>query len=201
MQKNQQPTYLIRFNNKNQIRTYATKILTCTFVHKYKTVETVSHFTIHILIYSITYDKCTYKTQYRHKAFEFAWGQIPFRSFMHWQIPSTVYVDGLVQDCSISSANALEILQSCTEPSVSHTICTWFCCAVFCFVYTVFIVLRGAFWFIYLNMFFRVVLLALGQSYHCPILPACTTEIAEEFAIAPVPVTSIDMCKLSKTTS
>ena len=27
-----------------------------------------------------------------------------------------VYVDGLVQDCSISTANALKILQSCTKP-------------------------------------------------------------------------------------
>ena len=27
--------------------------------------------------------------------------------------------DGLVQDCSISIANALEILQSCTKPSIS----------------------------------------------------------------------------------
>ena len=26
-------------------------------------------------------------------------------------------IDGLVQDCSISSANALEILQSCIKPS------------------------------------------------------------------------------------
>ena len=32
----------------------------------------------------------------------------------HW-----LSIDGLVQDCSISSANALEILQSCTEPSIS----------------------------------------------------------------------------------
>ena len=29
------------------------------------------------------------------------------------------YIDGLVQDYSISSANALEILQSCTKPSIS----------------------------------------------------------------------------------
>ena len=28
------------------------------------------------------------------------------------------YSDGLVQDCSISIANALEILQSCTKPSI-----------------------------------------------------------------------------------
>ena len=28
------------------------------------------------------------------------------------------HIDGLVQDCSISSANALEILQSCTKPSI-----------------------------------------------------------------------------------
>ena len=28
------------------------------------------------------------------------------------------YFDGLVQDCSISSALAMEILQSCTKPSI-----------------------------------------------------------------------------------
>ena len=28
------------------------------------------------------------------------------------------YIDGLVQDCSISIANALEILQSCPKPSI-----------------------------------------------------------------------------------
>ena len=28
------------------------------------------------------------------------------------------YIGGLVQDCSISIANALEILQSCTKPSI-----------------------------------------------------------------------------------
>ena len=33
------------------------------------------------------------------------------------------YIDGLVQDCSISSANALEILQSYTKPSICYVIC------------------------------------------------------------------------------
>ena len=28
------------------------------------------------------------------------------------------YIDGLVQDCSISSALAMDILQSCTKPSI-----------------------------------------------------------------------------------
>ena len=28
------------------------------------------------------------------------------------------YIDGLVQDCSNSIANALELLQSCTKPSI-----------------------------------------------------------------------------------
>ena len=31
---------------------------------------------------------------------------------------SIQYIDGLVQDCSISNANALEILQYCTKPSI-----------------------------------------------------------------------------------
>ena len=29
----------------------------------------------------------------------------------------SIYIDGLVQDCSSSIANALELLQSCTKPS------------------------------------------------------------------------------------
>ena len=29
------------------------------------------------------------------------------------------YFDGLVQDCKISSALAMELLQSCTKPSIS----------------------------------------------------------------------------------
>ena len=29
-----------------------------------------------------------------------------------------VYIDDLVQDCSNSIANALELLQSCTKPSI-----------------------------------------------------------------------------------
>ena len=33
-------------------------------------------------------------------------------------IQEMTYPDGLVQDCSISIANALEILQSCTKPSI-----------------------------------------------------------------------------------
>ena len=36
-----------------------------------------------------------------------------------WSVPScTESIDGLVQDCSIPIANALEILQSCTKPSI-----------------------------------------------------------------------------------
>ena len=34
-----------------------------------------------------------------------------------WSMESK-YIDGLVQDCSNSFANALELLQSCTKPSI-----------------------------------------------------------------------------------
>ena len=34
------------------------------------------------------------------------------------EIIENANIDGLVQDCSISSSNALEILQSCTKPSI-----------------------------------------------------------------------------------
>ena len=36
--------------------------------------------------------------------------------FLQWKL----YIDGLVQDCSNSSALAMELLQSCTKPSVSY---------------------------------------------------------------------------------
>ena len=39
----------------------------------------------------------------------------PTQAYLVW---NKEYIDGLVQDCSISSALALEILQSCTEPSI-----------------------------------------------------------------------------------
>ena len=49
------------------------------------------------------------------------WLQIPlFKSF----VTNYVYIhhiDGLVQDWSNSIANALELLQSCTKPSISIT--------------------------------------------------------------------------------
>ena len=35
------------------------------------------------------------------------------------------YFDGLVQDCSISIANARKILQSCTKPSIHITVLVW----------------------------------------------------------------------------
>ena len=35
------------------------------------------------------------------------------------------YIDGLVQDCSIFSALAMEILQSCTKPSIYSDYIKW----------------------------------------------------------------------------
>ena len=52
-------------------------------------------------------------------------------SFAH--LPALLYIDGLVQACSISIANALELLQSCTKSSIYHfnlhdTEVTYTCC-------------------------------------------------------------------------
>ena len=44
------------------------------------------------------------------------WVQLLFENFP--LSPEREYIDGLVQDCSISSALAMEILQSCTKPSI-----------------------------------------------------------------------------------
>ena len=41
-----------------------------------------------------------------------------YHSFLHCLAISNHDIDGLVQDCSISSALAMEILQSCTKPSI-----------------------------------------------------------------------------------
>ena len=35
-----------------------------------------------------------------------------------WWISDSLYIDALMQDCSNSTANALELLQSCTKPSI-----------------------------------------------------------------------------------
>ena len=41
-------------------------------------------------------------------------------AFLPWLL-TAFNIDGLVQDCSISSASAMEILQSCTKPSIYNT--------------------------------------------------------------------------------
>ena len=52
---------------------------------------------------------------------------LEFRGTESWNTaswkPGPVHtcIDGLAQDCSISSASAMEILQSCTKPSISQT--------------------------------------------------------------------------------
>ena len=38
--------------------------------------------------------------------------------YVHTLANIYAYIDGLVQDCSNSIANALELLQSCNEPSI-----------------------------------------------------------------------------------
>ena len=58
------------------------------------------------------------------------------------------HFDSLVQDCSISIANALEIRQSCNKPSI-------------CDFHTLFVV----WWSSVLLKPFRIMALALGQSY------------------------------------
>ena len=60
------------------------------------------------------------------KQFAMSWGQLePFkplffvvRQYVNMFIRRHIHVNGLVQDCSNSIANALELLQSCTKPSM-----------------------------------------------------------------------------------
>ena len=39
----------------------------------------------------------------------------------------SLHIDGLPQDCSNSSALAMELLQSCVKPSISACVITWLC--------------------------------------------------------------------------
>ena len=66
---------------------------------------------------------------------------------------SAVYINGFVQDCSISSALALEILQSCTKPSIYRW---YFVCLVMVWYCSV------------LSQTFTVTLLVLSVWYHGP---------------------------------
>ena len=43
---------------------------------------------------------------------------LPVGGLIVTKVASYQYIDGLAQDCSISIANTLEILQSCTKPSI-----------------------------------------------------------------------------------
>ena len=47
-------------------------------------------------------------------------GGILCEKTLHGHHKTYLYIDGLVQDCSNSIANALELLQSCTKPSIWH---------------------------------------------------------------------------------
>ena len=56
----------------------------------------------------------------------------------HWSLAMQIYIDklglldGLVQDCSNSSALAVELLQPCTEPLIFGTSNEWMYCHLFC---------------------------------------------------------------------
>ena len=45
----------------------------------------------------------------------------PYFLCMNISIPRRLYIDRLMQDCSISIANTLEIPQSCTKPSIWYS--------------------------------------------------------------------------------
>ena len=47
--------------------------------------------------------------------------RVELRHRHHFVVP---HIDGLVQDCSIAIANALEILQSCSKPSIYCSVCS-----------------------------------------------------------------------------
>ena len=61
----------------------------------------------------------TYEWSYCYNWHQFCFNEkLPYFSIMY-------YFEGLVQDCSNSIANELELLQSCTKPSISDEICYW----------------------------------------------------------------------------
>ena len=56
--------------------------------------------------------------------------------------PCPTYIDGLVQDCNNSIANALELLQSCTKPSICQ--CVLWCVRVYWLMLSVYYFLYAA---------------------------------------------------------
>ena len=67
---------------------------------------------------------CKEFNRYFDRIENFAYGEINERNFSnlhprYWVRVVRQHIDGLVQDSSISSALAMEILQSCTRPSIS----------------------------------------------------------------------------------
>ena len=58
---------------------------------------------------------------YQYINYFFSW-YIIFCVLVHVYVPNIVHIDGLVQDCSISIANALELLQACTKAS-NYALC------------------------------------------------------------------------------
>ena len=53
--------------------------------------------------------------------------EVIFVSCVSWDCMPFKYIDGLVQNCRISSALAMEIMQSCTKPSVRNLVCIYVC--------------------------------------------------------------------------
>ena len=86
---------------------------------------------------------CSKRSNLHHRTRRFVWMQIMAGSTCAWVLVDTVgrgtddgwysrprcsgfmmawgHIYTIVQDCSISIANALDILQSCTKPSILHT--------------------------------------------------------------------------------
>ena len=55
-------------------------------------------------------------------------GDWTFMNKLKWNFNQNAQIDGLVKGCSISIANALEILQSCTKAKCSFKKIPWRCC-------------------------------------------------------------------------
>ena len=69
-----------------------------------------------------TWTSKTYNRLYKEENFLNISGRLRENfSLKHWNMHMYSYVSGLGPDCSNSSANALELLQSCTKPSMFPT--------------------------------------------------------------------------------
>ena len=92
------------------------------YKHSYRTIYNINMCMYHIIIADLSYhyQKCIHI--YIYIEHNFLWKKRTSMVIVSTSIIAKHHIDGWVQDCSDSIANTLELLQSCTKPSISRPI-------------------------------------------------------------------------------